>query len=85
MKAKKNIVKKNNIIQMSNYMTWIERFSYTTSGSTLEIHVNESSGEADVVSHNSDGEAISTRLSATAVRTLARALRKFDVEEDMKV
>lgn len=55
----------DNVISISAYTNpWKEVFSIDSESSTLQIYVNERTGEAEVVQMNDDGAAIRTQLSS---------------------
>ncbi len=53
---------------------WKEVMTLDSESSTLQVYVNESTGEAEIVQMNDDGEAIRTQLTAVDAQLLAAAL-----------
>jgi hypothetical protein len=52
------------VIKLSDYvMNWRQIFATDSDNSTLQIYVNERTGEFEIVQMNDDGEVIRTCLS----------------------
>ena len=64
------------LIRLDDYKyPWKEVFSLDGAASTLQVYVNEQTGEAEVVQMNDDGEAIRTEVPAADVDTLVMVLK----------
>lgn len=67
----------DNVIKISDYQfPWKEAFSSDSETSTLQVYVNERTGESEVVQMNDDGEAIRSQLSVAATYLLAEVLTR---------
>lgn len=70
----------SNVIQLNEYRfggdSWEEVFATDGPNSTLQVYVNKSTGEVDIVQMNDDNEAIRISLDPVARAELARVLTK---------
>ena len=63
------------VISMQDFRNpWKEVLTIDNDGSTLQIYLNERTGEAEVVQMNDDGETIRTQLSETDAILLSAAI-----------
>lgn len=74
------------LIRMEDFKyTWKEVFSCDGSTSTLQVYVDGSTGEAEIVQSNDDGECIRTPLSARDLYDLVDILARKRIISNEKV
>jgi hypothetical protein len=67
----------DNVVKISDYQhPWKEVFTADCTSSTLQIYVNERTGECEIVQMNDEGEAIRTQLTNADRSLLAEVLTK---------
>lgn len=70
----------DNVIKISDYQhPWKEVFTVDCQSSTLQVYVNERTGECEIVQMNDDGDAIRTQLSTADAYIFSEILTKFRV------
>jgi len=63
------------VIRLDDYRyPWHEKMTFDSENATLQVYVNEQTGESEVVQMNDDGEAIRSQLSKEDTQLLAAAL-----------
>lgn len=65
-----------NIIERINIHRWNEVYVHDGERTTLQVHVNEGTGELDVTLTNVEGEAINVTLSTVDSQALFYALKR---------
>jgi len=74
-----------NLIKLDDYKyPWKEAFALDGPNSTLQVYVNERTGEAEIVQMNDDGEAIRTPLSTEDFYQLSEVTTRFRVIANKK-